>query len=59
MPGRSRWNGFPDIKYSVPTSVAVINGVIYAGGRFGGSGADQYGGVAKLENGKCSKLTTW
>lgn len=55
----NQWNGFPEIKYSAPNSVAVINGVIYVGGGFDGSGADQYGGVAKFENGKWSKVTAW
>ncbi len=55
----SKWSGFPEIKYVNMLTVAVVNGIVYAGGRFDGSGADQYGGIAKFENGKWSKVTTW
>lgn len=55
----SKWSGFPEIKYVNMLTVAVVNGIVYAGGRFDGTGADQYGGIAKFENGKWSKVTAW
>lgn len=48
----TKWTGFPEVRNASFWSVAVYNGVLYAGGNFEGA----FPGICKWENGKWTKV---
>ena len=52
----SSWSTFPEIQYAQVKTAAVMNGVLYIGGRFDGSGDQRFDGIAKYADGKWVKL---